>query len=165
MEPEEREERDLPEYLEKLDRFLTGKEQTTLYFELEKKGWSPVDVQNLSDEDTTKALTDLIWALWDFNVYIDDADHLTDRELYIELQDLLDEPTFVTDYAGYQYHWSPVGSGSEEDSLIINRYYSDEESRARYAEEYPDEEMPPMELPPYYRSWLPQRAELDPKAF
>lgn len=159
MDPEE--EHDPLAYLEKLDRYLNGEEQTTLYFELEKQGWAPPFAENLTDEELTRALTDLIWGIWDLGVVVEDADHLTDRELYLELLDYCDEPTVVfPDEPDAWCHWSPIGGCSEEDIVIMHRYYSDEESRARWAEQYPEDEMPPMELPPYYRSWLPQRAGL-----
>jgi len=157
MEPEE--EGDPMAYLEKLDRFLNGEEQTTLYFELEKQGWAPPFAETLNDEELTRALTDLIWGIWDLGVVIEDADHLTDRELYLELLDFCDEPTVVfPDHPNAWHHWSPIGGCSEEDIKIMHRYYTDGEERDRWAKEYPEDEMPPMELPPHYRSWLPQRA-------
>lgn len=160
MDPEEeREEGDDLSYLEKLDRFLSGKEQTTLYLELERKGYNPPFAENLTDEELSRELTILIWALWDFNVWIDDADHLSDRELYLELLDLLDEPTVVfPDHPSASYHWSPIGSYGPEDVLIHCRYYASDQDREDLLKEDPSMEMPPKEIAPYYRSWLPQRA-------
>lgn len=158
-EEEEREEGDALAYLEKLDRFLNGKEQTTLYLELERKGYNPPFAENLNDEELSRELTNLIWALWDFNVWIDDADHLSDRELYLELLDLLDEPTVVfPDHPSANFHWSPIGSYGEEDMVIYNRYYASDQDREDMLKEWPDTFMPEKEMVPYYRSWLPQRA-------
>jgi hypothetical protein len=159
MDPEE--EYDPLAYCEKLDRFLNGEEQTTLFFELEKQGWTPPFAETMTDEELTRALTDLIWGIWDLGVVIEDTDHLSDRELYLELLDYCDEPTVVfPEEPDAWCHWSPIGSGSEPDTLLWLRYYCDERSRANWMEQVPDYEMPPMELPAHYRSWLPQRTGL-----
>ncbi len=149
-----------PEYLEQLDRYLKGKDRTTLYFELEKDGLTPPFAETLSDEELTQSLTELIWGLWNLGVHIDEADHLTDRELYVKVLDFLDEPAMVfRGNPNYSFHWSPIGSYSTDEEMEISfRYYSSEDGRARFKEQFPDFNMPPIELPPYYRSWLPQRA-------
>ena len=36
---------------------------------------------------------------------------------------------------------------------IFHRYYEDEESRARHLAEYPNEEIPARETPPFSRDW------------
>src|SRR4051794_19979587 len=85
---DEEPEYDPMETLHKLDRYLNGQEQTTLYFELEKMACAPpLNHEAMSDEEITRALTDLIWGMWDLNVTMDSADHLSDRELYKELLD------------------------------------------------------------------------------
>jgi hypothetical protein len=158
---ESNEEPDPLAYLEKLDRYLNGEEQTTLYFELEKMGQAPPFAENLSEEEVSRALTDLIWGMWDLRVVVDDADHLNDRQLYLELLDYCDEPTVVfPEDPDSTCHWSPIGGCSDEDIQVMHRYYSDEKSRAKWQEDYPEDALPPMELPPHYRAWLPQRAGL-----
>lgn len=149
-------------YLEKLDRYLNGEEQTTLYFELEKMGQAPPFAEDLNDEELSRALTDMIWGLWDLGVVVDDADHLSDRDLYIALLEYCDQPTVVfPEFPDATCHWSPIGGCSDEDMRIWHRYYADEESREDWIQRYPnDEELPPRELPPFYRSWLPNRAGL-----
>ncbi|MEZ0326957.1 MAG: hypothetical protein ACAH95_13740 [Fimbriimonas sp.] len=154
MEPEEG---DPLEYLEKLDRFLNGEEQTTLYFELEKIGCAPcLTPEKLSDEELHTALTDLVWAMCDLGVCFEDADHLSDRELYAFLARCCDEPTVVfPDHPNAWHHLCPA----EEDWEAYLRYYADDDMRAEeLAEGNP---VPPKELPPYYRSWLPWRANLE----
>lgn len=153
MRPED--ESDPQEYLEKLDRFLSGEEQTTLYFELEKRDCAPVqNHEQLSDEEILRALTNLIWCLYDLHVVIDDADHVSDRDLYVQLLNYCDEPTVVfPDDPDAWCHWSP----DDEDWEVYLRYYADDEARARSAIQYPDEPVPPKELPPFYRAWLPWR--------
>ncbi|MDR3688691.1 MAG: hypothetical protein P4L46_04870 [Fimbriimonas sp.] len=155
MEPHD--DSDMPEYLQRLDSFLTGKSQTTLFLELEKCGWTPEDPDTLSDEDLSRSLTDLIWSLGDLQVFIEDTDHLSDRELYNELLDYCDEQTVcfvgIPDAAT---HWSPIGSYGPEDVQIWLRYYASPERRAEHVVECPNEPLPPSEIPPYPRPWLPQ---------
>jgi hypothetical protein len=143
------------EYLEKLDNFLEGKEQTTLYFELEKMGCAPpLNHEQMSDEEVLRALTDLIWGLYELHVIVDYADHLADRPLYVQLLGYCDEPTVVFPNDPNAWcHWS----ADDDDWEIYLRYYADDEARARSAVDYPDTPVPPKELPPYYRSWLPWR--------
>jgi hypothetical protein len=153
---------DAPGYLEKLDRFLSGEEETTLFAELKKLQCSPpIDHAAMSDLEVTRALTDLVWSLWDLHVVIDDADHLTDRELYVSLLEYCAEPTMVfPEFEGATCHWSPIGSYSTDEEIRISlQYYSSAEDRERHVKDFgePPGGMPPMELPPHYRSWLPQR--------
>lgn len=149
-------------YLEKLDRFLDGEEQTTLYLELEKKGEPPNLSDDLSDEDVSRELTNLVWALYDQHVVIEFTDHLSDRELYKELRDYCDEPICsVAEFSNAWNHWSPIGGCSDEDIENDLRYYSDEESRERWIEQFPDYVLPKMELPPYPRPWIPKPVYVD----
>jgi len=146
-------------YLEKLDRFLSGKEQTTLYFELEKLECPPpLNHEAMSDEEVTRALTDLIWGLFDLHVLVEFADHVPDRELYVQLLEYCDEPTVVfPENPDAWCHWSPDG----DDWDIHLRYYADDDWREQAAKDEPDWVVPPKELPPHYRSWLPGRDGLD----
>jgi hypothetical protein len=49
------------------------------------------------------------------------------------------------------WHVDVLGGCSEEDLILLMRHYSSAEERARWAEEFPDFPMPPMEKPPYDR--------------
>jgi len=151
----------VPEYLERLDSFLSGKSQTTLYLELEKRGWTPEDPDTVADEDLSRSLTNLIWSLNDLHVIVENTDHLSDRELYVELLAYCDEPNVCfVGIPGAANHWSPIGSYGEEEVKIWLRYYASDEDRERHAREYPNDYMPPSELPPYPRPWLPTHALL-----
>ena len=148
----------IDDYLERLDDYIEGKIQTTVYYELEKVGEPPPRLEELADDsEVNRALTNLIWALYDLHVVIDDTDHLTDRELYAELLDYLDESCMIfPGIPGAWTHWSPIGGYGEEDIQIMLRYYSTEESRADWLKSFPDDVMPPAELPPYPRPWIPE---------
>jgi hypothetical protein len=149
------------EYLQRLDAFLYGNLSITCMKELQKRGWTPPAPNDVSDEEVGRAVTDLVWALYDLHVEIDDTDHLSDRELYVALYEFLDEEAMVfPDDPNGTTHWSPIGGCSEEDMQIYLRYYADEETRADWAARYPQDPMPPSELPPHWRSWMPQRGGL-----
>jgi len=144
------------EYLNKLDAFLSGKEQTTLYFELEKRNWAPDHSDNLSDEAVSQALTNLIWSLKDLGVYISDTDHLSDRELYKMLLDYCDEPNVCfPGNPNAAMHWSPIGSWDDEDMEVWLRHYATPEQRTEHAIENPGWSIPPFEPPQHPRPWLP----------
>ena len=92
------------------------------------------------------------------DMYISDTDHLSDRELYNWLwEEGLCEQTKRPKGSGWNWHTSPIGSGSEEDTLIHHRYFASEESRQSWMKSFPDYEMPPREKPPFDRDrFLPQ---------
>ncbi len=55
-------------------------------------------------------------------------------------------------------HLDIIGSGSEEDIEIALKYYDDEEERAFWREQFPEDPIPDHEDPPYDRDrHLPQR--------
>src|ERR1700722_135900 len=134
------------EDMKKLDRFLDGEEQTTIYFELEKRDEAPDLSDELTDEEVSQALTALIWSLGDIGVYIEYVDHLTDRELYAELRDYCDEPNMVfPGNKAFGLHWSPIGSWGEEDMQIWLKYYASDQERITHSIDYPNDPMPTKE--------------------
>jgi hypothetical protein len=156
MLPEDEDDESL-EDVKRLDRFFDGEEQTTLYFELEKRGWAPDLSEDLSDDELTQALTNLLWSMKDLGHFVEDVDHLPDRELYAELLEYCDEPTVCfPGIVNGGMHWSPIGGGTEDDNQVWLRYYASEDDRARHAKEYPSDPIPPSEPIPYPRPWMPK---------
>jgi hypothetical protein len=146
------------EYLERLDRFIEGTEQTTLYFELEKRNLAPDLRDDLTDSEVSQALTNLIWSLKDIRVFVEFTDHMSDRELYAALLEFCDEPNVCfADCPNGALHWSAIGGASEDDESIWLRYYADPEDRASHMLEYPNDPIPPCEPPPHPRPWIPER--------
>lgn len=47
-----------------------------------------------------------------------------------------------------------LGGCSEEDIKLSQRYYDDEETRRRWAEDFPEDVIPPREDPPFQRDKL-----------
>lgn len=139
-----------------IDDFIDGKIQMTPYLELEKRGCAPPMIEGLSDADVTRELTNLIWNFEDLGIYVDSIDHLDDRTAYQELLDFCDEPNmFFPGNKSAALHYSPIGSGSDEDTVIYLRYYADAAERERWASEFGDP-LPPSEPLPFPRPWIPQ---------
>lgn len=138
-----------------VDDFIDGKIQMTAYFELEKRGCAPPQIEDLSDEDVTRELTNLIWNMADLQIFVSDLDHLDDRAAYKELLEFCDQPSmFFPGHKDSACHWSPIGGGSEEDNEAYLRYYADDDTRMRWMTDFGDP-VPPKELPPYPRPWIP----------
>jgi hypothetical protein len=132
---------------------------TTHFKQLEQAGIELPAPETLDDEQLTKKLWEVIRGLALLRVFLDETDHLSDRELYTELwSDMLREEVKAVpmDEDG-AYHLSPLGGCSEEDIQLQMKYYADEEWRRRWQEDFPDFVMPDHEDPPYDRDrFLPQ---------
>jgi hypothetical protein len=69
-----------------------------------------------------------------------DTDHLSDRELYTWLwSDGLREETPDISQLGAARHTSPIGSGSDEDTMIFLKYYASEKERRHWKEKFPND--------------------------
>jgi hypothetical protein len=129
---------------------------TTNFKQLEEAGIELPAPKSLSDEQLTKKLWEVIRALALLRVFLDETDHLSDRELYTALwTDMLREEVkaMPPDPDG-ACHLSPLGGCSEEDIQLQMKYYADEEWRQHFREEFPDFVMPEHEDPPYDRDRL-----------
>jgi hypothetical protein len=113
----------------------------------------------LNDEELTAKLWEVIDRLAGMHVYLSDTDHLSDRELYRALwHDSLREEVKAIEDPNSAYHLSLVGSFGPEQLHAYLKYYADEDERRRSLEDFPDEELPPHEDPPFDRDrLLPQR--------
>ena len=142
-------------HAELVDAFIDGKIQMTPYRELERRDSAPPAIEGLSDEDVTRELTNLLWGLTDLAIYISDIDHLDDRTAYAMLLDFCDQPAmFFPGSKLSSYNWSPIGSGSDEDTEIYLQYYADEETRQSWLIDYGVSL--PEKLPiPFPRPWIP----------
>lgn len=113
----------------------------------------------LDDDALIAKLSELIEALARDRTYLSQTDHLSDRELYEHLwnESLREEvPDLPPDPDG-AWHIDILGGCSEEDMFLSRKYYDSEEDRQRWHEEWPNDEMPPHEDPPYDRDrHLPQ---------
>src|SRR4029450_10980135 len=86
-------------------------------------------------------------------VFVSPTNHLSDRELYTLLwRDVLRQETpMLPDDQASAWHVDLLGSGSETDTHVFLKYYADEDYRRQWVEEFPDDDMPAHENPPYDR--------------
>lgn len=101
------------------------------------------------------------------HMFLYSTDHLSDRELYEELwhEVLREKNPVITINENSACHIDLVSSGSEEDNELYLRYYADEETRHRWAKDWPNDVMPTHEAPLYDRDrHLPTRDQCQFKA-
>jgi hypothetical protein len=148
-----------PELLAEFRRGVAAYEQaplTTHFRLLEEAGVNLPPPESLDKRGLSQALRGVIEGLARLRVFLDQTDHLSDRELYARLWgDALREevPDLPLDESA-AWHIDLAGSGSEEDIRVWLRYYADEETRRRWRADFPADEMPPREQPPYDRDRL-----------
>jgi hypothetical protein len=126
---------------------------TTHFQQLETSGVSLPKPDSLKDEDLTAKLWEVIQKLALLHVFIEQTDHLSDRELYTHLwTDSLQEETKALPLAANSACYIQLlGSGSEEDNLLYLKYYADDDFRLHWQEDFPSDPIPRHENPPYDR--------------
>jgi hypothetical protein len=132
---------------------------TTHFRQLQEAGLELPPPEAVPEHQLTAKLWELIEALARLRVFLSNTDHLSDRELYTHLwHDSLREAVaaLAADEAS-AWHLDLLGSGSAEDIFLHLKYYADPDSRREWAEQFPGDEMPAHEDPPYDRDrHLPQ---------
>jgi hypothetical protein len=126
---------------------------TNDFQQLTDAGLALPDPDAMHDETLTSKLWEVIAALAAKRVFISPTNHLSDRELYTLLwRDVLRQETpMLPDDPASAWHVDLLGSGSETDTHVFLKYYADEDYRRQWVEEFPDDEMPAHENPPYDR--------------
>jgi hypothetical protein len=96
-------------------------------------------------------------------VYIEQTDHLSDRELYTHLwnDSLREETKALSLVSNGAWHIQLLGSGSEEDNQLYMKYYADEDYRRQWHKDFPKDPIPPRQDPPYDRDRLLPRHNYD----
>lgn len=129
---------------------------TTNFQQLEDAGVSLPAPDSLKDEELTAKLWEVIRALALLYVFIEQTDHMSDRELYTHLwtDSLREETKAFPLLAGCACHIEMLGGCSEEDNLLYLKYYADDDWRRSWQEQFPGDLMPRHEDPPYDRDRL-----------
>jgi hypothetical protein len=133
---------------------------TTNFQQLEEAGVSLPPPDSLDDQALTAKLWEVIHALALLRVFVEQTNHLSDRELYTHLwTDSLREDTKVvppnTDSAWHL----PVLGDSEEDMLLYLKYYADDDERQHWHAQFPEDLIPEHEDLPYDRDHLLPKRE------
>lgn len=129
---------------------------TTNFQQLESAGVSLPPPDSLKDEELTAKLWEIIQKLALFRVFIEQTDHLNDRELYTHLWtvSLREETKALALGANSACHIQLLGGCSEEDMLLYLKYYADDDFRQQWQKDWPNDPIPAHEDPPYDRDRL-----------
>lgn len=126
---------------------------TTHFQELSDAGVELPAPETMDVRQLAAKLWEVIDALARMRVFLSQTDHMSDRELYALLWgDTLREP--VKDMPRDEssaWHIDFLSGGGEEDTRLYLKYYADEETRRRWLVDFPEDEVPPHEEPPYDR--------------
>ena len=134
-------------------------EPISLFRLLENSGQEMPLPDDLTDENITTKVSDIILAMASMGAYLLHTNHLSDRALYEYLYNdgLREEAVLFPENPSYAYMIDLTGSGSEEDNQIYLKYYADEEHRTQWSRDWPDDIVPDHEDPPFDRDrHLPQ---------
>jgi hypothetical protein len=136
---------------------------TTNFQQLENAGVSLPPPDSLKDEEVTAKLWEVIQKLALLHVFIEQTDHLSDRELYTHLwtDSLREETKAMQLAAGSAYHIQMLGSCSEEDMLLYLKYYADDDFCRQWHKDWPNDPIPTHEDPRYDRDRLLPKPDYD----
>lgn len=142
-----------PEFIKNVLAFENAP-RSTLLKRLQDDGITVPRPDELNETAVHEKLWEIIRGLAARNVFLCSTNHLRDRELYALLHgDLLAEE-YEELGPEWNIHLDILGGGSEEDVLLYQKYYADDECRRQFIEEYPGCELPEREDPPCDRDRL-----------
>jgi hypothetical protein len=129
---------------------------TTNFQQLEMAGVLLPSPDSLNDQELTEKLWEVIQKLALLQVFIEQTDHLSDREFYTHLwtDSLREETKALPLTANAACHIQILGGCSEEDNRLYLKYYADDVSRQLWHEDFPNDPLPTHEDPPYDRDRL-----------
>lgn len=134
---------------------------TTHIQQLERAGVTLTPPDSLNDEELPAKLWELIQHLSLLRVFIEQTDHLSDRELYTHLltDSLREETPDLPMTSDSACHIQLLSGGSDEDNLLYLKYYADDDFRRHWHKDFPKDPMPRHEDPPYDRDRLLPRPD------
>jgi len=136
---------------------------TTNFQQLENAGVSLPAPDSLTDEELTAKLWEVSQKLALLRVFVEQTDHLSDRELYTHLwtESLREETKALTLGPNSACHIQILGGCSEEDMELYLKYYGDEDFRQSWQKDWPKDPIPAHEDPPYDRDRLLPKPDYD----
>jgi hypothetical protein len=137
---------------------------TTHFQQLENAGVSLPSPDSLKDEELTAKLWDIIQKLALLRVFVEQTDHLSDRQLYTHLwtESLREETKALPLDVNSAYHIQLLGSCSEEDMALYLKYYADDDFRRQWQQDWPNDPIPMHEDPLYDRDRLLPKPDYGP---
>ena len=136
---------------------------TTNFQQLEDAGVSLPAPDSLTDAELTAKLWEVIQKLAMLHVFVEQTDHLSDRELYTHLwtDSLREETKALPLAANCMCHIQLLGGCSEEDMQLYLKYYADDDFRRQWQKDWPRDPIPKHEDPPYDRDRLLPKPDYD----
>jgi hypothetical protein len=124
--------------------------------------------EELSDDDLTAKLWEVVHHLEKRRTFLSTTDHLSDRELYTYLwSHVLHEAYKDMPFDPYSAHQIDLlSSGSDEDTFLYMKYFADADYRNQWMTDFPDYGMPDHVQPPFDRDRrLPKATYGDPDEY
>lgn len=135
---------------------------TTRLEQLTSAGVALPEPEAIADGDLRSKLWQVLAELAKLRTYIDQTDHLSDRELYAILwRDVLREDVPAIDEIGFSHCVNLLSNGGEQETRLYLMYYADDEWRRHWHDDFPDDVMPARADPPYNRDCLLPRPEYE----
>jgi hypothetical protein len=136
--------------------FMEGVGEQPLFDALESGGVQLPQSAMINDAQLHAKLWEVIKAMALLGQYLSRTDHLSDRQLYELLwNELLREPTSICpNNPNAACYIDILGGCSEEDLQFNLKYYADEDERLAWADEFPEDVIPPHEDLPFDRDRL-----------
>ncbi|NWG13845.1 MAG: hypothetical protein HXY20_09955 [Acidobacteria bacterium] len=131
-------------------------EQTTpvpLFEVLTRNGVRMPPPETMDDFQLRAKLWEVIHRMAMLGAYLENTDHLSDRELYRRLwAEILHDPlVLMPEDPNYTNHCDLIGAFSQENIHTWLKYYADENERQAWVEEWPDLAIPEHEPAPFDR--------------
>jgi hypothetical protein len=146
------------EFLEHVLAFERA-EFDTDFNRLVRSGVSLPPLAELDDRSLSSKITEIILELAEMRCFVTNTDHLSDGQFYEWLwrHGLREETPDTSGMPAGAWHTSPIGAGSEEDTMIWLTYYADEEDRQRWHNDFPNHAIPDHQPLPFDRDrFLPK---------
>jgi hypothetical protein len=127
--------------------------QTTLLALITGDGVQVPSPDELSDEQLSVKLWEVIHAIHNHGALLYSTDHLCDRELYRKLyeQTLIEEYPIVPEGYLHSCHIDLLGfGGDEKDDQAYLKYYADDKTRQRWQRDF-NVTLPERAIPPFHR--------------
>jgi hypothetical protein len=124
-----------------------------------KAGVALPEPASLDDASLTATLWDVIRSLARMRVFLEQTNHLSDRELYTHLwhRSLREEIPEQSEDDESVWHVQVLGTDTDEGAQLYLKFYADEKARTEWQADWPEYIMPPHEELPYDRDRrLPQ---------
>lgn len=125
---------------------------TTYRLHLRERGILMPEPEELDDESLSLKLWEVILSLAKANLFLTNTNHLTDRELYTIMSEILSYPR-VLSIEDEPTCFDPTGQGKHNRDAWLN-YYASEEDRRKWLEQHPGEELLEPGTPPFERDRL-----------